>query len=127
MIYKVTTLKDLPGIKTGTEFRYVNRSFSHDPELKLFNQTRPYLESEVEKFLIEQVILGNPDGWVQIEPYYNDLTDMKCPVCGETRGLIQVDWAHGHSSNPDVMIEYACGHQSRSLLDKTSQMGERTP
>ena len=89
----------------------------------MFNESHPYLESEVEKFLIKQVILGNPDGWVQIEPYYEELTDMKCPVCGETRGLIQVDWAHGHSSNPDVMIEYACGHQSRSLLDKASQIG----
>lgn len=127
MIYKVTTLKDLPGIKAGTEFRYVNCGFSYNPESRLFNENTLRLDAEIEKFLIKQVILSNPDGWVKIEPYYNDLTDMKCPVCGETRGLIQVDWAHGHSSNPDVMIEYACGHQSRSLLDKTSQRGERTP
>lgn len=124
MIYKVTTLKDLPGIKAGTEFQYVNSSFDHDAKLKLFNQTHPYLESEIEKFLIKQVILNNPDGWVKIEPYYEELTDMRCPVCGETRGLIQVDWTYGHSNNPDVMIEYACGHPSRSLLDKASQEEE---
>lgn len=127
MIYKVTTLKDLPGIKAGTEFRYVNRGFSYNPESRLFNESTPHLDAEIEKFLIKQVILNNPDGWVKIEPYYEELTDMKCPVCGETRGLIQVDWTYGHSNNPDVMIEYACGHQSRSLLDKTSQRGERTP
>ena len=125
MIYKVTTLKDLPGIKAGTEFRYVNRGFSYNPESRLFNEiANPYLESETEKFLIKQVILNNPDGWVKIEPYYEKLTDMKCPVCGETCGLIQVDWENGHSNNPDVMIEYACGHPSRSLLDKASQEGE---
>ena len=124
MIYKVTTLKDLPGIKAGTEFRYVNCGFSYNPESRLFNENTLRLDAETEKFLIEQVILGNPDGWVQIEPYYNDLTDMKCPVCGETRGLIQVDWTYGHSNNPDVMIEYACGHPSRSLLDKASQEEE---
>ena len=124
MIYKVTTLKDLPGIKAGTEFRYVNRSFSHDPELRLFNENTLRLNAEIEKFLIKQVILNNPDGWVKIEPYYEELTDMKCPVCGETRGLIQVDWTYGHSNNPDVMIEYACGHPSRSLLDKASQEEE---
>lgn len=124
MIYKVTTLKDLPGIKAGTEFQYVNSSFGHDAKLKLFDKTHPYLESETEKFLIKQVILNNPDGWVKIEPYYEKLTDMKCPVCGETCGLIQVDWENGHSSNPDVMIEYACGHPSRSLLNKVFQEEE---
>lgn len=124
MIYKVTTLKDLPGIKAGTEFQYVNSSFGHYAKLKLFDKTHPYLESETEKFLIKQVILNNPDGWVKIEPYYEELTDMKCPVCGETCGLIQVDWENGHGSNPDVMIEYACGHPSRFLLNKASQKGE---
>lgn len=124
MIYKVTTLKDLPGIKAGTEFRYVNCGFSYNPESRLFNENTLRLDAETEKFLIKQVILSNPDGWVKIEPYYEELTDIKCPVCGETRGLIQVDWAHGHSSNPDVMIEYACGHQSRSLLNKASQEEE---
>lgn len=124
MIYKVTTLKDLPGIKAGTEFRYVNRGFSYNPESRLFNENTLRLNAEIEKFLIKQVILSNPDGWVKIEPYYEELTDMKCPVCGETRGLIQVDWTYGHSNNPDVMIEYACGHPSRSLLDKASQEEE---
>lgn len=124
MIYKVTTLKDLPGIKAGTEFRYVNCGFSYNPESRLFNENTLRLDAETEKFLIKQVILNNPDGWVEIEPYYEELTDMKCPVCGETRGLIQVDWIYGHGNNPDVMIEYACGHPSRSLLDKASQEGE---
>jgi len=124
MIYKVTTLKDLPGIKAGTEFRYVNCGFSYNPESRLFNENTLRLDAETEKFLIKQVILSNPDGWVKIEPYYEELTDMKCPVCGETRGLIQVDWTYGHSNNPDVMIEYACGHPSRSLLNKASQEEE---
>lgn len=40
MIYKVTTLKDLPGIPAGSQFRY-DKSWGIEPNLSNFNEDSP--------------------------------------------------------------------------------------
>ena len=64
MVYKVTTLKDLPGIPAGSQFRY-DKSWGEEPKLSNLNEDSPdVLTPGNIMFLIWDVIVSNPDGWV---------------------------------------------------------------
>ena len=79
MVYKVTILKDLPGIPAGSQFRY-DKSWGEEPKLSNLNEDSPgVLTPGNIMFLIWDVIVSNPDGWVTVEPLYDELTDFKCP------------------------------------------------
>lgn len=111
MVYKVTTLKDLPSIPAGSQFRY-DKSWGEEPKLSNLNEDSPdVLTPSNIMFLIWDVIVSNPDGWVTLEPLCDEFTDFKCPDCGKTR------------SKPIATIECICGRN----YDLDFQYHEKTP
>lgn len=123
MIYKVTTLKDLPGIPAGSRFRY-EKSFSKPPTLSDLDEDSPgVLTLNNIQFLIWDVIVRNPDGWVTVEPLYDELTDFKCPDCGKTQGILHIYKPETPQSKPVVTLECICGRN----YDIDFQYHEKTP
>lgn len=123
MVYKVTTLKDLPGIPAGSQFRY-DKSWGEAPNLSNLNEDSPGVLTLVSiKFLIWNVIVRNPDGWVTVEPLYDELTDFKCPYCGKTQGILHVYKPETPQSKPVVTLECICGRN----YDLDFRYHEKTP
>lgn len=71
-------------------------------------------------FLIPEEIIDNPE-WIKKEIDHSNSMDLKCPVCGETRGTIKVcgrvegNPSDGFHNTADVYFEYDCGHELRKL------------
>jgi hypothetical protein len=57
--------------------------------------------------------------WVKKEIDFDSCKDLKCPECGETRGLLTVDSYRtgdkydGYHSTSDIYFEYVCGHKRK--------------
>lgn len=123
MVYKVTTLKDLPGIPAGSQFRY-DKPWGKEPKLSNLNEDSPgVLTPGNIMFLIWDVIVRNPDGWVTVEPLYDELIDFKCPDCGKTQGILHIYKPETPQSKPIAIIECICGRNYN--LD--FQYHEKTP
>lgn len=87
MVYKVTTLKDLPGIPAGSQFRY-DKSWGEEPKLSNLNEDSPdVLTPGNIMFLIWDVIVSNQDGWVTLEPLCDEFTDFNAPIAVKHRAF----------------------------------------
>ena len=108
MSYKGTLLKDLPGIPAGSQFGAQDEVNGHGQ--KYFLSDHPKLGG--------CKIIGDPE-WVKLEVDPDRCIDMKCPVCGETRGVLITTvvraWADGYYYKPIVSFECICGY-IKSLL-----------
>lgn len=125
MRYILTLLKDLPDYPAGTQFKYsygydrgtINRGHLMDPQpyMGLINDDNLY-----NVMLIPKKIIDNPE-WVKKEIDYSKSMDLRCPVCGETRGNIIVcgrtcgSKSDGYYNDANVYFEYDCGHELRQL------------
>ena len=117
MRYKLTLLKDLPNFPKGTVFKYsvgkkmLLSSFRKQQFLGLYDSDRLTWPP-----IIPENIINDPE-WIKKEVDYDSLIDLKCNVCGETRGEISVNTTKcsygGHSV--EVYFEYACKHGVRRL------------
>lgn len=112
MIYKVTLLKDTPAIKAGTTWKY----YTENGKFDFSNQIDPdTLKVIYGGELMPREILDKPE-WAKVEPFYEELDDLKCPFCGETRGHLMVrSFVYTDSDGvrrvtSDVKMEYTCGH-----------------
>lgn len=126
MNYKLTLLKDLPNYPAGTQFYYRLThaySFFRDELIGMESYmgltNNKYLNAGT---LIPEEIIDNPE-WVKKEIDYSTSLDLKCPICGETRGHIKVcgrrvgDKYDGFHNSADVFFEYDCGHELRRLYN----------
>jgi len=118
MQYKFTLLKDLSNYPAGTVFRYFkgkSQLLGSFKELELMG-----IDRLASPLCIPQEVIDNPS-WIKKEIDFDSLVDLKCPVCGETRGEVSVHLYRrgnpdeGYSNCADVYFEYACGHEIRKL------------
>ncbi len=121
MRYKLTLLKDLPDYPAGTVFKYRNGlinclgSFKKEEFMGVAGS-----DSLTGGLCFPRKILDDPT-WIKKEIDYDSLKDLKCPICGETRGEMSVhSFRYGNSYDgygyaSDVFFEYACGHETRQL------------
>ncbi len=115
MIYKVTTLKDLPGIPAGYSFCYEEGGRGKGPVLFELNDAKSrYLSQSNRSFLID-AILWHSKNWIKIEPLYQNLVDLRCPYCGNPYGIIRAGKPKSSTGNPCIEIEYSCGHGEDSF------------
>ena len=122
MKYKLTLLKDLPRYPAGTVFSYEEGYYRgcggsglvYNRFCCVYGGTPQY------PLCIPEEIINNPE-WIKKEIDFTGCIDIKCPVCGETRGNIEInawrsgDKYDGYSSRACVYIEYACGHDRRCI------------
>lgn len=121
MRYILTLLKDLPDYPAGTKFIYIADKRHYDYKSDDFTSMEcvdlldNYLQNDrkyiYRRFVIPEKIINNPD-WIKKEIAYFELLDIKCPICGETRGKLEM--AVGGVDK--LYIEYACGHKLRRLI-----------
>lgn len=126
MYYKYTLLKDLPEAKAGTSW-----TFDEPPE-ELKKEYRDKLDDETinlragdhPSFPLSTKTLKNPE-WFKKELDEELLTEIKCPVCGETRGRIYATKEYKYVWADDVRedvftvwFEFACGHKLEKLYTK---------
>ena len=122
MKYKLTLLKDLPDYPKGTVFDYEEGYYRGCGGSGLIYNKFCCVEGGNLQYPLcipEKIIDDNE--WIKKELNYAKLTDVKCPICGETRGEISInawragDKYDGYESRACVYIEYACGHDKRVL------------
>lgn len=105
MYYTFTLLKDIPQYPAGTVFQC--EGINYPPNRKLEHKTPHYKMIDPRKKCIVSIpvgsVLDDPE-WFKKEVDYTKLFDFKCPICGETKGIL-VGWT----------IEYACEHPSREI------------
>ena len=101
MIYKVTLLKDTPDLKAGAMWVYFTEN------------GKPDFANQIDPKTFE--VLNDPE-WAKVEPFYEKLDDLRCPLCGETRGHLMV-WPFSYTDSDgdrclaaSAKMEYACGH-----------------
>lgn len=126
MYYKYTLLKDLPEAKAGTSW-----TFDEPPE-ELKKEYRDKLDDETinlragdhPSFPLSTKTLKNPE-WFKKELDEELLAEIKCPVCGETRGRIYATKEYKYVWADDVRedvftgwFEFACGHKLEKLYTK---------
>ncbi len=112
MRYKITTLYDSPEVPIGTVYRvkeiYKNGEIAY---LEYSSEAFPYLtRGPVDKF-------DNPKFYKkEIDDEW--ISDMVCPKCGSTKGLLFSEDYHVHDidsnnygCNYSVGIECICGHK----------------
>ena len=94
MIYKVTLLKDTPDLKAGAMWVY----FTENGKPDFANQIDPKtFEVLYDEELMPNGILNDPE-WAKVEPFYEKLDDLRCPLCGETRGHLMV-WPFSYTDS----------------------------
>lgn len=124
MNYKLTLLKDLPDYPAGTQFRY-SRSYRHSTDCEDLYGPIEFMGLLTDKhmynrMLIPENIIDDPE-WIRKDVDHTKSIDLKCPVCGETRGTILVcgcrggDAYDGYYCDANVFFEYDCGHGLRQL------------
>lgn len=111
MNYKFTLLRDIAGIKAGLVVKCHGL-------IKTAFQGICYVLEEGDSITYASVAhspLSDPKVFRK-EIDYSSLVDMKCPICGETRGILHIQLTNtGYRSDDNVlkavpMFEYACGH-----------------
>ena len=107
MYYTFTLLKNLPQHPAGTVFQC--EGISYPPNRKLERKIPHYKIVDPHKKCIIAIPVGgaldDPE-WFKKEVDFAKVFDFKCPICGETRGIL-VKWA----------VEYVCGHPSRKIYE----------
>ena len=98
MNYKLTLLKDLPDYPAGTQFRY-SRSYRHSTDCEDLYGPIEFMGLLTDKhmynrMLIPENIIDDPE-WIRKDVDHTKSIDLKCPVCGETRGTILVCGCRG--------------------------------
>lgn len=122
MYYEYTLLKDLPGCKAGKTYTFNEVPDEAPKEVKdrygescFLNHTRRLKGDDCE-ITVDEKTLNDPE-WFKKEIGYDRCNDVKCPICGETRGVMYVtkkrkyiwDW-DTRGDVVKVYYEYACGH-----------------
>jgi len=128
MRYTFTQLKDLPETPAGTVSRCngVGRrtdwgdSRNGYPTKDCYEIVLPDRVGTMTEPFIGESLYDNPE-WFRRDIDFDRLTDLKCPVCGETRASVHVDAKRvgdredGYHNTADILLEYPCGHPSRAL------------
>ena len=116
MFYKLTLLKDLPKYPAGTQFSYrfgqwhYERNDIHEVDVNTFGKMGLYGSDKMSSlFPIPEEIIDDPE-WIRKEVDYSKIVDLACPVCGESRVDMSVDYPLIKSQGILLKVEYACGH-----------------
>lgn len=120
MMYTFTQLKDSPDFPAGTVFH------CHGIEEKGWNgkDGQWYLYTTPEDTFEHECEVGgflDDPVWFRKEIDWAALDDLKCPICGETRGVIITkdfrggDREEGYFNGTEVFFEYVCGHITRQF------------
>lgn len=121
MRYKLTLLKDLPDYPAGTVFYYTDdrrKVWDAFERMKFIGTSRDHMTTA---FPFNPELIDNPV-WIRKEPDVQELLDLRCPICGETRGRLAVnayrigDSEDGYRNKADVYFEYMCGHDTKRKL-----------
>lgn len=115
MIYKVTTLKDLPGIPAGYSFGYETGGRGKGPVLFELDDVKSEHLSQNNRGFLLAAIRWHSEGWMKIEPLYQNLVDLRCSYCGNPYGIIRAGKPRSSTGNPCIEIEYSCGHGNDSF------------
>jgi hypothetical protein len=123
--YILTLKKDLPNYPAGTRFKYhTDKEVHHTGSI---SETK-YLWEESDTGSIPKSYpailkqLADDPVWMDKSIDYDSLTDLKCPICGETRGVFfhqrYSTWNRedGTQFVHHVYFEYACNHEPRKLV-----------
>lgn len=133
MFYKLTLLKDLPGIPAGTQFSYRHGYYhieqKHFSKLRFQDRMCIYGSDKMSMlFPLPEEIIDDPE-WIKKEVDHDKLVDLACPVCGETKVDMSFETL-GVDKHIFLHIEYACGHYNGrwgrylKVFDYAEDLGE---
>ena len=117
MYYKYTLLKDLPDAKAGT-----NQTLNEPPEeVGCELDEKVYLQHDDKRIELNRTLLQNPE-WFKKEIDDRYIGEIKCPICGETRGRMYITkkvvynrkWEN-RAHEVTVWYEFICGHGTQNI------------